>query len=552
MTIDVRRRKAVMARSRKLGHCVCNPLKPCPCDTFVRFGVCECAGEKMPVTTGPVALTRHVRRAGCASKIGQADLLRVLGNLPPVVDANVIVGAAAGDDAGVYRIDATRALVQTVDMFTPCVDDPFLFGQIAAANSLSDVYAMGGQPITALSIVGFPIDTLDSSVLEEMLRGGMAKLEEAGCALIGGHSINDDEIKLGFAVTGLMDAGLAVQRDTAEPGDVLVLTKPLGTGMASFAAQLGLVGEACLNEVGRWMATLNKDAAELMVEYGAHACTDITGFGLAGHLVEMVRRSGVNAEIDLSAVPVFGVVRECIRNGVFGGGVERNQAYAMNWVKTLDNGDLDDMPILYDPQTSGGLLIALPEARAQAFVDAMIGHSHTATSIIGRIVEKSPEQSEGLVVITNTKLRTFIGAQEPMDLSNLKHPLDVIGNGAACCETAPMSACCDISPTVEGKASATAPNMRSEESHMDNLDLFKDFMKEVNKPGLIDAQNKKLMAIALSISQRCEPCLKIHLRGALQMGISKETIDEAAGLAIAFGGCGAMMFYKEVCEKVGV
>jgi selenide,water dikinase len=271
---------------------------------FIQFNVCQCAEEKQPVRTDKIALTRLVRKAGCASKIGQADLLRVLGNLPLVADPNGLLGTTAGDDAGVYQIDDGRALVQTVDVFTPCVDDPYLFGQIAAANSLSDVYAMGGKPITALSIIGFPIDTLDGAIMESMLRGGIDKLEEAGCALIGGHSINDDEIKFGFAVTGLIDAGAVVPRDMARPGDVLVLTKPLGTGMIAFAAQLGLVSEACIEETGQWMATLNKDAAELMVQYGAHACTDITGFALAGHLVEMVRKSGVDAEIDLSAIPV--------------------------------------------------------------------------------------------------------------------------------------------------------------------------------------------------------------------------------------------------------
>lgn len=535
-----------MSRSKKLGHCVCNPLKPCPCDLFLKFNICECAGEKMPVTSGAVALTRHVRRAGCASKIGQADLLRILGNLPPVVDPNVIVGAAAGDDAGIYRIDDTRALVQTVDVFTPCVDDPHLFGQIAAANSVSDVYAMGGKPLTALSIVGFPIDELDGAILEAMLRGGMDKLEEAGCALVGGHSINDEEIKLGFAVTGMIDATAAVARDAAQPGDVLVLTKPLGTGMVSFAAQLGLVSEACLAEVGQWMAMLNKDAAELMVAHGAHACTDVTGYALAGHLVEMVRRSGVNAEIDLSAVPVFGMVRECIRNSVFGGAVERNQAYAMNWIRVADGADMTNVPILYDPQTSGGLLIALPEERGRAFVDAMHARRHTATSVIGRIIEKPRGQQDGLVLVTNTELSRFVGLHEPMDMSTKK----VVAPLQNDITTQPeLGCCCDMPPADADDDENTQPK-RVEDHSVENLALFKDFMKEVNKPGLIDAQNKKLMAIALSISQRCEPCLKIHLQTALQMGVSKEAIDEAAGLAIAFGGCSAMMFYQEVRAKV--
>ncbi|HQN01513.1 MAG TPA: selenide, water dikinase SelD, partial [Candidatus Hydrogenedentes bacterium] len=182
MAIDIERRRAVMARSRKLGHCVCNPRHPCPCPTFLEENVCPCAGERPPARSKEAVLTRHVRKAGCASKIGQADLLRVLSKLPPVTDPNVLVGAAAGDDAGIYRLDAAHALVQTVDVFTPCVDDPYLFGQIAAANAVSDVYAMGGRPVTALSIVGFPIEILDDTILEAILLGGMDKLSEADCA----------------------------------------------------------------------------------------------------------------------------------------------------------------------------------------------------------------------------------------------------------------------------------------------------------------------------------------------------------------------------------
>ena len=292
--IDVARRHAVMERSRQLGHCICNPAHPCPCPPLLEDNVCPCAGERPEKKTESVALTRHVRKAGCASKIGQADLWRILGRLPEVADPRVLLGAAAGDDAGVYQLDEKQALVQTVDVFTPCVDDPFLFGQIAAANSLSDIYAMGGTPLTALSIVGFPIDKLDGGIMEAMLRGGMEKLREAGCALLGGHSINDEEIKCGFAVTGVIDPARVVARDRARAGDVLVLTKPLGTGMIAFAAQLGLVSEACLAEAGASMSTLNRDAAELMALHGAHACTDVTGFGLAGHLVAMLRRSGLN------------------------------------------------------------------------------------------------------------------------------------------------------------------------------------------------------------------------------------------------------------------
>ena len=550
MAVNLQRRKTVMARSMKLGHCVCNPKKPCPCDILRQYNVCQCAGEKMPVKTGAVALTRHVRKAGCASKIGQADLHRLLTKLPPVTDPNVLVGTAAGDDAGIYRLDGRYALVQTVDVFTPCVDDPYLFGQIAAANSVSDVYAMGGTPLTALSIVGFPIDELDGSIMEEMLRGGMEKLEEADCALIGGHSINDEEVKCGFAVTGLIDPKKAVQRDTARPGDVLVLTKPLGSGMVSFAAQIGRVSRECLDEVGSFMATLNKDAAELMIKYKANACTDITGFALAGHLVEMVRGSGVTAEINMSTLPVFAAVEACLEHEILPGAIERNQEYAMAWVRVEDSRGEKNLPILYDPQTSGGLLVSLTENNADAFVQEMHDRGHASTSIIGRIVEKDSGKPEGAVIIVNSELQNFVGTREVAIMSAKREEIGPapaqeavsapVGEEVSCCEEPVEEPCCDSPPSV------------GQEVAGDALLGFTDFMKEVSKEGLIDKRAKKLMAIALSISQRCKPCLVIHMRSALSMGISKTEIDEAANLAVSFGGCTAMMFYKDVCKELGL
>ncbi len=558
MPIDMERRRAVMERSQKLGHCICNPQHPCPCPPLINHNVCPCAGERMPVKQGDVALTRHVRKAGCASKIGQADLHQILSALPPVTDPNVLVGTAAGDDAGIYKLDENQSLVQTVDVFTPCVDDPYLFGQIAAANSVSDVYAMGGRPITALSIVGFPIDDLDGGIMEDLLRGGMDKLEEANCALIGGHSINDEEVKCGFAVTGLIDTRQTVQRDKAQAGDVLIVTKPLGTGMVSFAAQLGVVSETILDEIGGWMAALNKDAAELMVKYDAHACTDITGFGLAGHLVSMVRGSGVSAEIDLSALPVFAMVPECIKNEVYGGAVDRNQAYAMSWVRMADGIPPHGVPILYDPQTSGGLLIAMPEDRAKAFMDEMGERGHKAVAIAGRIVEKEGGLAEGQITVVNASLESLVGSSEAIDMSNKQEiqqanpEPSVVYKEVACCDEPPDLACCDSPPVFDDAPPSTPAPTMTEESDMDALSMFKDFMKEANKPGRIDQRNKKLMAVILAIAHHCHPCLKIHLQGAIKMGIPKEEIDEAADLAIAFGGCTSMMFYKEVCQELGL
>ncbi|MCC6490147.1 MAG: selenide, water dikinase SelD [Candidatus Hydrogenedentes bacterium] len=532
-----------MARSQKLGHCICNPAFPCPCPTLLNSNVCPCAGERAPRKPGDTALTRHVRKAGCASKIGQADLLEILGHLPEASDPRVIVGTAAGDDAGVFKLDDRRALVQTVDVFTPCVDDPYLFGQIAAANSLSDVYAMGGTPLTALSIIGFPIDSLDGSIMEEMLRGGIDKLEEARCALMGGHSINDEEIKCGFAVTGLIDLDAVVERDRAQAGDMLILTKPLGTGMIAFGAQLGLINQECLAEAGEWMAMLNKDAAELMVKYGAHACTDVTGYGLAGHLVAMIRGSGVSAEVDLSAVPVFAMTPQCIARELFSGAVDRNQAYAMSLVKVdTGNGGTSGLPVFFDPQTSGGLLIAIPEQEGKAFLMEMWERGNRATSIIGRIVPKTPGQVTGEIRVVNARLENLIGTvtSEPArgNASQHSEPKEP----AMTPESEPEAlSCCDHLPQVDAPPPEAAA-----------LDTFKRFLREANRPGLIDARNKKLMTIALAIAHHCEPCLRIHLEAAREMGISKGEMDEAAILAVSFGGCTSMMFYQEICKQLGL
>jgi len=536
------RRRAVMARSIKLGHCVCDPKRPCPCDLLKQFNVCQCAGERLPVKPGAAALTQHVHKAGCASKIGQADLLRILGNLPPIVDANVLLGTAAGDDAGIYRLNDDTALVQTVDVFTPCVDDPYLFGQIAAANSVSDVYAMGGRPITALSIVGFPIEELDGGIMETILRGGIEKLNEAGCALIGGHSINDPEIKCGFAITGLIPTRNVIARDTARPGDALVLTKPLGTGMIAFAAQLGRADSAALAEAGASMATLNKDAAELMVEFEAHACTDVTGFGLAGHLMQMVRGSGVSVEIDLAYVPLLPGARMCLENDLLPGAIERNQEYVMAWVCVEDAAAEPMTPVLYDPQTSGGLLVSLPEDAARLYVEKLHERGHTSAAVIGRVLPKENNREEGRIIVRNSAPGHIVAPKENTRMVSNKASAPVkAAEPAACCDNPPTESCCDNPPSAPAPESGATP--------ANALGMFSAFMKEANKPGLIDARNKKLMAIALSISQRCEPCIKVHMKSALAMGISLEEIDEAANLAISFGGCTAMMFYKEIRES---
>ena len=358
-TRDLAKRRRIMQRSMRLGHCICDPKKPCPCDLLKELDVCLCAGERLPTPAGPVRLTQLVESAGCASKIDQASLKKVLGGLKFPDDPRVIVGAAAGDDAGVYQLDRHTAIVQTVNVFTPSVDDPYTFGQIAAANSVSDIYAMGGRPLTALSIVGFPIGTVPDAVLRDILRGGLEKMAEAGVSVIGGHSIKDPQIKAGFAVTGVIDPSRVTLRAGARPGDVLVLTKPLGTGILAFAAQIDRAPPGSMEAAARSMAALNKAAAEIMLASGAHGCTDVTGFGLMGHLAEMAAGSRVNVEIVWDDLPLLPGVLECAAAGIIPGSVERNRescAAAVTSGRGVTPAMLD---VCMDAQTSGGLLIAI-------------------------------------------------------------------------------------------------------------------------------------------------------------------------------------------------
>ncbi|HPB31301.1 MAG TPA: selenide, water dikinase SelD [Candidatus Sumerlaeota bacterium] len=550
MTMNFNRRKAVMSRSIKLGHCVCDPAKPCPCDLFKTRNICTCAGERPSDRERHVPLTSLVHKAGCASKIAQADLKRILAALPPVTDPNVLLGAAAGDDAGIYQLPDGTCLVQTVDVFTPCVDDPHLFGRIAAANSLSDVYAMGGCPLSALSIVGFPIETVDPDLMQTMLTGGMETLKEAGCALIGGHSINDQEVKCGFAITGVVDRDRITKRGAARPGDMLLLTKPLGTGMISFAAQIGRLSSACLNRVGESMATLNRDASELMLAHGAHACTDVTGFGLMGHLVEMMLDSGCRAEINLPLLPVHAAVRNCIENEILPGGIERNQEYSMAWVEIKDPSAELYAPILYDAQTSGGLLISLPPENVPPFINNMQTRGHADVSIIGQVFPPDPDRPGVVVGIIGSRLENYRGLLEESDMMAGKTSTSPEPQARSPLRNDEPS-CCASPPTFDDKASesgdSSAPATAFQAPRM-----FADFMKETNREGNLDARSKKLMSIALSIARSCEPCLKIHLRSAIEMGIPAARIDEAAWLAIAFCGAPAMMFYQAARREAGL
>ena len=311
-----------------------------------------------------VKLTKLSRCAGCGAKVGAGVLARLLEGLQVHRDPNLLVGFDRSDDASVYKLSDELALVQTVDFFPPIADDPYLFGQIAAANALSDVYAMGGEPKLALNLMCVPRDMPDEAV-HRMLRGGYDKVYEAGCLITGGHSIFDDEPKYGLAVTGFVHPDRVLTNSGARPGDVLLLTKPLGVGVLSTAHKGGMASEEGMALAYRLMTTLNRAARDVLVKYRVHACTDVTGFSLLGHLLEMAQGSGVRAVVHADRVDVIPEALELARLGVLPEGMYRNRSFAAPWV---DPGEvpLHRQDVLYDPQTAGGLLIAVDPGDADA------------------------------------------------------------------------------------------------------------------------------------------------------------------------------------------
>jgi selenide,water dikinase len=303
----------------------------------------------------------------------------------------VLVGPETSDDAAVYRITDELGLVLTIDYFTPIVDDPYSYGLIAAANSLSDVYAMGARPLTMLNIVGFPKELLTENILARMFQGGVDKAREAGVEIIGGHTIDDKEPKFGFAVTGLVHPDRIYRNVGAKPGDVLVLTKPLGSGIISTAIKNGKAPRALIQTVVEVMATLNKAAAEAMVEIGANACTDVTGFGLLGHLHEMTSGSGVGARISLREIPIIPEVWGLAREGYVPGGSKSNLRFlekTIVWNSTLEEAKM----ILADAQTSGGLLISVPREKADSLRHALSSRGVNPVEFIGEIIPDSNGQ----------------------------------------------------------------------------------------------------------------------------------------------------------------
>jgi selenide,water dikinase len=337
-----------------------------------------------------IKLTSLSSKGGCGCKIGPSDLAQVLRHLPQApTNPDLLVGLDTSDDAGVYRLSDDLALVQTVDFFTPIVDDPYDFGQIAAANAISDIYAMGGKPLTVLNIVAFPISTLDKRILSDILRGAADKVQEAGATLVGGHSIDDKEPKFGLAVTGLVHPGKVRTNAGAKPGDRLILTKPIGVGILTTSIKKEQLSLEETKRVTQVMTTLNKTSAEIMQRFEVHACTDVTGFGLIGHALEMAKGSGVGLTISQEGVPLLPRVRELADKGFVPSGTKSNYAHVQNEVTFPETMDQVDKWILCDAVTSGGLLISVSGEQADELLYEL-RQAGVEASMIGAVTEDHP------------------------------------------------------------------------------------------------------------------------------------------------------------------
>lgn len=344
-------------------------------------------------------LTQTAKRAGCAAKQPAGALFPLIDKLPRATDPNLLIGSATADDAAVYRLDDERALVLTTDFFTPIVDDPYSFGAIAAANALSDVWAMGGRPISALNLVGFPDGSLAPEVLVEILRGGAEKAREAGIDIAGGHSIVSDEPIYGLSVTGLVHPARVWSNAGARPGDVLLLTKPIGVGIITTAAKRDEDRLGAIDGAIALMATLNRDACEAARAFDVHAATDITGYGLLGHLRNIVKASGVRAVIDSAAVPVLDAARVYLAAGIAPGGTRMNARFLDDFVTYADGAAAEARLLLCDAQTSGGLLLAVPEAQAEGLTAALRAAGTPAAAIVGRIEAADGDAAGRIAVI---------------------------------------------------------------------------------------------------------------------------------------------------------
>ncbi len=336
----------------------------------------------------PVDLFQCSAECGCAAKVPAADLSAMLKDVALPAHPSLLVGPQTLDDAGVYRIADDRCLVQTVDFFPPVARRPIDYGRIAAANSLSDVYAMGGTPLTALAVVCCPSASLQPGVLREITRGALEKLEEAGAVLVGGHSVVDPQLKFGLAITGEVHPDRILDNASAQAGDLLVLTKPLGIGITIMAVKAGMASEEQEEAANRSMAALNAGASRLALECGARACTDVTGFGLLGHAMQMARAGGVSLDLWSDRIPRLEGVLEYAATGLLAGAAYANRKYVGEAVAFADEVTLAEQDLLFDPQTSGGLLIACGQAEADTLAAMAEEQLTTQCAIVGRVREK--------------------------------------------------------------------------------------------------------------------------------------------------------------------
>lgn len=343
-----------------------------------------------------VALTQQVSSGGCAAKLGPGDLMQVLHKLPAFRHKDLIVGTETADDAGVFRLRPDLAIVNTVDFFTPMVDDPFVFGQVAAANALSDVYAMGGDPRTALNIVAFPVNTLDIRYLGEILRGGAERVKAARAVVLGGHSIIDPELKYGLSVTGVIHPARVLRNVGARVGDAFVLTKALGTGIVTTGLKRRKARTVAVDAAIASMITLNQTAAAVMRDFPVHACSDVTGFGLLGHAREMAGDS-LTIELDSTKLPLLPDAPELAEQGCITGGCARNRKFLHDKVEVAEAIRTGLKEVAFDPQTSGGLLIAVSRSRAEPLVSALRARGVRRATIVGHALAREGQTSVRLV-----------------------------------------------------------------------------------------------------------------------------------------------------------
>ncbi|MGM0431273.1 MAG: selenide, water dikinase SelD [Spirochaetota bacterium] len=337
-----------------------------------------------------INLTEYTAFSGCGAKLGPGLLDQALCGLSQPDYPQLLADYSSSEDCGIYALDDTRALIHTIDFFPPIVDDPATFGRIAAANSLSDIYAMGGRPLTAVSVVCFPKDRLEVTYLRDMTAGALQALGEAGTALVGGHSVEDVELKFGFSVTGIIDISDIRYNNTIEPGDKLILTKPLGTGIINTALRAEMASEQAIHAAEDSMQRLNKEAAEIMQEYSVHACTDVTGFGLIGHACEMLIGSQAGIKLYAGSVKLLPEVTEYVSMGLIPAGTYRNKDFRSKWVHGAEHIDEDVLQVLYDPQTSGGLLISIGADEAHMLLNKLCTAGVEA-SIVGEVVSGNEE-----------------------------------------------------------------------------------------------------------------------------------------------------------------